>query len=98
MATDPLVVRGRPTDPQIQLGWCGSSLQVLTQRCHDELAFASFPSFPSLWRGSKGMGVGECQDLDPLLKPADLGPGFLDAKNDRGAAKRAPSERQVRDK
>ena len=76
MTTDPLIVRGRPTSSQTQLGWCGSPLQVSTQRYRDELELSEFPRvLPNLWPGSRGTDA----DVDPAhIQPSE--PAFHSPK------------------
>jgi len=44
----PLVLRGRPTDPQTRVGWYGSVSQVLNQQGHDAGAERGLQCLPNL--------------------------------------------------
>jgi hypothetical protein len=44
----PLVLRGRPTDPQTRVGWYGSVSQVSNQQGHDAGAERGLPYLPNL--------------------------------------------------
>lgn len=50
----PLIVRGRPLDPQTQVGWFGSVSQGSKQQCHGVEELTGYPSRPRSLLGLRG--------------------------------------------
>ena len=83
MSPDLFVCRGVPTDPQTQIGWCGSPLQVLRQRFRDAGGHDDCLRLHNLLPEPKDMG----ETLNPGLLPAQSvrqQPGSQGAKTASG--------------